>query len=366
VRRASQRTKHRPVGAGSRRRSLLILAAAIVGVVLAAWLLFVIPAKEARNITDPAAHLLAVNDGRRTWAQIIGAIGLAGGLWFSWRNSATTREVWITDRLGRAVQQLTSKKLAVRLGGIYALGRIAADSRRDHPSIVEILSSYIHERTRWNRPEGHQSRFDVVNRRESWVDPEATERQFKWAKPDIQAALVMLAQRRVAFDVERIRLGGCNLAGAGVPSGDLSRASLDGSNFEHSGLARVRLVGVSAYDTVFDDAALSEADFQDATLVKARFRGADLRRANLRGANLTAADFIDANLSEAVLDGADVDSAIFSGAQLKGTSMKGTRAAKAHGLSSGKMRQVIIDANTTLPEGVETGDDAKVTSEAPK
>jgi hypothetical protein len=33
----------------------------------------------------------------------------------------------------------------VRLGGSYALERIARDSARDHPTVMEVLSAYVHE-----------------------------------------------------------------------------------------------------------------------------------------------------------------------------------------------------------------------------
>ncbi len=58
----------------------------------------------------------------------------------------------VTDRYTRAIEQLgesDSVKLTVRLGGIYALERIAVDSqRRDQATGVEVLSSFVRESTR--------------------------------------------------------------------------------------------------------------------------------------------------------------------------------------------------------------------------
>jgi hypothetical protein len=52
----------------------------------------------------------------------------------------------LTDRFSKAVEQLGTKdSLEVRLGGIYALERIARDSARDQPTIMEVLSAYIRE-----------------------------------------------------------------------------------------------------------------------------------------------------------------------------------------------------------------------------
>src|SRR5262249_25548392 len=47
----------------------------------------------------------------------------------------------VTDRFGRAVEQLGSAAMDVRLGGIYSLERLARDSPPDQPTIVKVLSS---------------------------------------------------------------------------------------------------------------------------------------------------------------------------------------------------------------------------------
>jgi hypothetical protein len=53
----------------------------------------------------------------------------------------------ITERFSKAVEQLGSDKLEVRLGGIYSLERIAYDSDRDHWTIMEVLTSFIQEKS---------------------------------------------------------------------------------------------------------------------------------------------------------------------------------------------------------------------------
>src|SRR5215212_9499357 len=95
---------------------------------------------------------------KKDLVQALGLItaGVAGavGIFFTWRGQRltqkglqetlrTTREGQITDRFTRAIDQLGSKELEVRLGGIYALERIASDSERDHWTIMEILTTYV-------------------------------------------------------------------------------------------------------------------------------------------------------------------------------------------------------------------------------
>jgi hypothetical protein len=51
----------------------------------------------------------------------------------------------VTDRYTKAIEQFGSDKLDVRVGGTYALERIAHDSARDHPTVMEVCSlrSYV-------------------------------------------------------------------------------------------------------------------------------------------------------------------------------------------------------------------------------
>jgi hypothetical protein len=55
----------------------------------------------------------------------------------------------ITDRYTRAIEQLGSDKQDVRLGGIYALERIAKDSAQDGATIAEVLTALIRGRAPW-------------------------------------------------------------------------------------------------------------------------------------------------------------------------------------------------------------------------
>jgi len=64
-----------------------------------------------------------------------------------------TRTALLAGLIG--IEQLGSTGLDVRLGGIYALERIAVDSARDHPTIVEVLSAFVREHSRAPAPSDH-------------------------------------------------------------------------------------------------------------------------------------------------------------------------------------------------------------------
>src|SRR5207302_1920556 len=53
----------------------------------------------------------------------------------------------ITERYTKAVDQLGNNDPGVRLGGLYALERIALDSERDRPTICQVLSAYVRYHT---------------------------------------------------------------------------------------------------------------------------------------------------------------------------------------------------------------------------
>ena len=53
----------------------------------------------------------------------------------------------ITESFSKAIEQLGSDKLEVRLGGIYALERISQESPQDHWTVMENLTAFVRERT---------------------------------------------------------------------------------------------------------------------------------------------------------------------------------------------------------------------------
>src|SRR5664280_1973712 len=98
------------------------------------------------------------NEARKTLATIIGGVAFLTGGYFTWRNFSLAQESvrisqegQITDRFSKAIAQLGetdskgNPKLEVRLGGIYALERIANESERDHWPIMEVLCTYVRE-----------------------------------------------------------------------------------------------------------------------------------------------------------------------------------------------------------------------------
>lgn len=71
----------------------------------------------------------------------------------------------MTDRYTKAIDQLRSDKLDERIGGIYALDRVARDSFTDHPTAIDVVAAFIREhlQAQWSPhgPDEGRTRPDV-------------------------------------------------------------------------------------------------------------------------------------------------------------------------------------------------------------
>jgi hypothetical protein len=92
------------------------------------------------------------NSIRQTFLQVLGGAALLLGLYFTARTLRisqetlrTNQEGQVTERFTNAIEHLGDTRLTVRLGGIYALERIAIDSPKDHWQIMEVLTAYVRD-----------------------------------------------------------------------------------------------------------------------------------------------------------------------------------------------------------------------------
>ncbi len=272
---------------------------------------------------NPKDRIELENNARTTLAQILGGAALLLGLFFTWRTVKATeqnlrlakqsaarnleishetlrisQEGQITERFTRAIEQLGSDKLWIRLGGIYALERIARDSdEKDHWTVMEVLTAYVRD---YKRDEASQS-----------------------VPIDVQAILTVLGRRTRAYkEGEEQPL---DLSGGDLRLADLTEAPLQGAN-----LRDARLEGANLRDARLEGAFLRFSHLEKANLGKAHLEGADLVFVHLEGVS-----FREAHLEEAVLVGAHLE-----GADLQ----------YAIGLTKEQIESAIIDENTKLPD----------------
>ncbi len=177
----------------------------------------------------------------------------------------------LTERLTRAVTQLGDDNMAIRLGGIYALERLAQDSDTDHARVMDVLTAYVRE----NAPSHAQDAPQAAN------TPN---------KPttDMQAILTVIGRWKTPGNnrhTARLDLNHTRLVGANLRRADLTRADLTGAD----------LTG----------ADLLMADLTDANLVDANLLGVNLTRAKLLGANLSGSKYLRAEEVQSALNWRD-------------------------------------------------------------
>ena len=270
------------------------------------------------SVIDPRDRAALDNDARVMLLQAIGGLLLALTIFFTWRRVTIAEQGQITERFTRAIEQLGSDKLEVRLGGIYALERIARDSVRDHWPIMEVLTAFVRENARWGRPCARPSR------RPRERPPPA----------DIQAILTVLGRRERSAAREgdgRLDLTATNLRRASLAGAHLERAILHGAHLEGANLR---------------EAHLREANLYGAHLAEAHFGGAHLEGADLSGgANLAGATLSGAHLEGAHLEWANLAGATLSEAHLEGADLSG-----ATGLTQAQIDKAFTDEDTKLPQ----------------
>jgi hypothetical protein len=239
----------------------------------------------------------------------VGGGVLLAGFYLTLDKLRATLESHLSVRFTQAIAQLASDKPEIRLGGIYALERIARSSEKDYWPIMEILTTFVRERA-------------PARKGQPLKEPHPR------LAPDIQAALDVLGRRRQGYkDGERQRL---DLRGT-----DLRRANLAGAKFGGAILSEVHLEGATLTGIHLEEAILRETRLDHATLTEAKLQGASLLNARLDGSTLQAA-----NLREAYAGGARFDEADLRGADLT----------EVTGLTWEQIKTARKDNRTRLPD----------------
>lgn len=227
------------------------------------------------------------------------------------------REGQITERYTRAIDHLGNETMAIRLGGIYALERIAKDSSKDNVTIMEVLTAYVREhcysmsrldtqlwrvREEMKNPTLTLEHMDAYRREESALVVTITR-----SNTDIRATLDVIGRRNMAYEA---------MTGP-VPlnfSGIVIRGLFFGIHFENAG-------------------------FYNSTLREVYFGFSRLERAAFRKARVENVKFVSV-----VLDSTDFTGALFDRVAFSDTDLRGTV-----GLTQWHVDQCMFFGNCILP-----------------
>jgi uncharacterized protein YjbI with pentapeptide repeats len=316
-----------------------------------------------------------------TLAASLGAIGVVFNLYYTGkreeafnksanaalRNAEAAQDKQITERFTKAVEQLASQEIAVRLGGIYALERIAKDSEKDHWTIMEVLTAFVREPPPLKAPlEAEKPLLELP----TYIQKTKDDKQSQKLRIDIQAALTVIGRRDMEKDLENQKLDlrnadiaganireaqlqgvilrKANLQGANLEKANLQQANLIEANLQQANLTKAHLQGAILIDAQLQEAYLEKAQLQGAELGGAKLQGARLSHAQLQGAFLQLADMQstrlshaqlqEANLRQANLQRADLNKANLEGADLIRAELQSTRLSHAQ-LQGAKLMQ---------------------------
>lgn len=227
------------------------------------------------------------------------------------------------------------KVLEIRLGGIYALERIARDSKKDHWTIMEILTTYVRE----NSPVTEE----VIKSDKEQSHNEPPPSHSIMHQPDIQAILTLIGRRNLSHEKNEnycLNIEGANLHGADLRGANLQKTWMRGTNLRGAWLNKANLHlatldnanlrNVQMWDTSFHKISLTKANLEYLCAVRANFQDSFLNEAKFQNALAHDCNFKEARLASTDFKNADLRSSDFQRAYLIKTNFEETNLWKSN------------------------------------
>ena len=234
----------------------------------------------------------------------------------------TAQESLRHDRYLRGAEMLGSELLPVRLAGILALKRLAADYPEEyHLQVIELFCGFA------RNPTGKQEE-------QNWqtLDLEKLGSNLSLYREDVEAVVNAIGQRGMAgreleadanftLDLHGANLTHIFLEDADLAGVDLSRAKLPWVYAKNANLSGASLCAAILYHVSGSHINLSRADLIGANLTDMMTDFTDFSNTKLYGAELSGAFLLDCNFSRATfgrnnLTTVRLDRADFSGVHL--------------------------------------------------
>lgn len=276
------------------------------------------------------------------------------------RQADTAQQSLLNERYQKSAEMLGHiDKQSVRIGGIYALDRLATEWPNDyHIQVMKLFSAFVVDQTeekceQQEAESGLTQDVQEVMRVIAGRGKERTaiEHQEGLTLNFSHCSLVGFTFSKANFsnidftkaNLSHVKLWQGQFSGSVLRGANLTKADLSGADLQHTDMRRVNLSGADLTRANLRNANLglvdlaserlwgsqifptnlSEAYLRAADLTKADLVGADLSRADLGGANLTGVDLCNANLNGASLKAAILTGANLSGANLTGANLGG-------------------------------------------
>ena len=270
-----------------------------------------VEAEIQRRINEPQDWLSNLESGSTIIRNVGLVIAAIIALWFAkkrivvadrqadaaQRQQATAQRGLLNERYQKAAEMLGNKGLSVRLGGIYALARLAREHPGDyHTQIMRLLCAFV--RNPSGKPveaplstDGLTPAAEFISGQDKADDEDGVDRPLRVSE-DVQAVMTAVGERREAhIAIEEEKEYRLDLIGAKLKFVRLMDAVLDNVNLIDADLTNAVLIGAK-----LKGAYLRGTNFENANLFRADLGGVRLSRVNLENANL-----LNANLTRAVV-----------------------------------------------------------------
>ena len=267
------------------------------------------------------------------------------------KQAETAESGLLNERYQKGAEMLGNKVLSARLGGIYALRRLAEEhSEIYHIQVMQLFCAFARHPT---IEKDEETKLSDGKGKET-AEKKGVKNDTR-LRQDVEAVMVAIGsrsckQRALEYEEKfKLDLRGAVLSGANleqVPRLNFSNADLRGADLSRAAFLEPDLSGIN----------LRDADLCDATLP-----GANLVDAFLWGAKLSKADLWNADMSHSILWNADVSGAKLTDTILSETKFSGDTDKQVSGLTQTQLNEAraypnrpprlnsVVDAETGKP-----------------
>ena len=286
---------------------------------------------------------------------VAGVVALAFALWralvaqsqakAAHGQTETAQQSLLNERYQRGAEMLGSPVLSVRLGGIFALQRLAEEHPEQyHVQVMRLFCAFVRNPPRMGGEPTVSGKLRAdVQAAITAIGESSYDRQLLEEKAEYRLDLRNAHLENA--DMRWLNFAGVDLQDAYLTEADLTKtvlssANLMGADLSSAGLFSTDLSDAELLETNLSGARLMGTDLSDACLI-----GADLSNANSYEANFSRSLLLETNLSGANLTGAN-----FSGAKLEELNLSGANLAGAN--LSGTLSEIVVDFSGANVEGV--------------
>ena len=258
------------------------------------------------------------------------------------RQSETGERAYLNERYRQAASMLGDSELPVRLGGIFALERLAKDHPAEFPQeAVKLLLEFVRTPPTlrepqpnvwdgWLQIERPATRQDVQVAVDTIgelvrLDRSQDNEEKWWRRLDLHDAQLC------GVDLSEVWLVRANLRNANLMFACLERMPLQNAQLQRANCRQARLGHAD-----LSGAEMNDADFSEVRACGTKFVGAEMPK-SMVNADLEEADLTDAVFPNTDLTGAKLRDAIVTGAKFRGWGYSITHAG-VHEAEDGELR----------------------------